>query len=114
MKLSVLHRFHEPSPSFSRALLRELETIGKQRRIDEAKVVVEQRQESSPAFHIAIHLVTPGPDLFAEASEHTLRAALQKSVNEIHRELFRRTSQRQQRRRSGPVRATTGSTARAS
>lgn len=76
-------------------MLREqLKAIANARQIDEAHILIERRIEDSPPFRIAAHLLTPGPDLFAEAVEHTLRAALQKVVAQIEAEIARRMQKR--------------------
>lgn len=83
MKLTLKHIHHSPSASFTALIEQHLSAIGKSLQIDEARVVIERRLEASPPFHISAHLVTPGPDVFAEAMDHTLRAALLKTVEQI-------------------------------
>ena len=51
--------------------------------IDEARVRLECRWEKSPAYRVAIHIVTPGPDLQAEGRDHTIRAAIGKAVIDL-------------------------------
>ena len=51
--------------------------------IDEANVRLECRSEESPAYRVAVHLVTPGPDLLAEGRDHTLRTAIRKALLEL-------------------------------
>jgi ribosome-associated translation inhibitor RaiA len=68
-----------------------------QLRIDEAHVLVERRLEASPPFRIAAHLVTPGPDVFAEGVDHTLRAALQKTIAQLEARIDHRHLKRAQR-----------------
>ena len=92
MKLNLQHRHHQSSPAFIALLKEQLDLL--QLRIDEARVLVERRLEASPAFRVAAHLVTPGPDVFAEGVDHTLRAALQKTIAQLearidHRHLKR-------------------------
>ena len=100
MKLILQHRHHQPSASLIALLHEQLKAIGEIRQIDEARILIERRHEDSPPFRIAAHLVTPGPDLFAEAVEHTLRAALQKIVSQIEAELARRMQKRTRNLRS--------------
>ena len=80
MKIILKHLHHIPSPSLTALIQKQLEELGKTRQIDEARVTIERRLEASPPFSVSAHLVTPGPDVFAEASDHTLRAALQKTM----------------------------------
>jgi len=42
--------------------------------VSAARVVIEQQRERTPAFHVFVHLAVPGPDIHAEAREHTLEA----------------------------------------
>ena len=78
MKLSLQSGLYQPSVTFSTQLRDKLAALCKLLRIDEARIVVEKRAESSPAFRLSAHLVVPGPDIVVESVDHTLRAALQK------------------------------------
>ena len=55
--------------------------------IDEARVRLECRWDMSPAYRVAIHLVTPGPDLEAEGQDHTIRAAIGKAFLDLETRL---------------------------
>ena len=59
--------------------------------IDEAHVRLECNWEQSPAFRVAIHIVTPGPDLQAEGHDHTIRAAIGKAVTDLEGKLRERS-----------------------
>ncbi len=83
MKIILKHLHHTPSTSLTASIEQQLAELGKTRQIDEARVVIERRLEASPPFVVTAHLVTPGPDVFAEASDHTLRAALQKTMEQL-------------------------------
>lgn len=83
MKIILKHLHHIPSPSLTALIAQQLEAVGRTRQIDEARVLVERRLEASPPFFVSAHLVTPGPDVSAEASDHTLRAALQKTMAQL-------------------------------
>jgi ribosome-associated translation inhibitor RaiA len=106
MKLTVQYRYHQPSQSFLTAVQQHLEGIAKIRRIDEARVLVEYREDHSPAFSVRVHLVTPGPDLVSEAMDHTLRAALRKAIGSIEAQLSQRELKRERRVRGFAVRST--------
>lgn len=97
MKLKLQHRHHQPSASFSALVEQELTALNSCLRIDEARIVIEHRTEASPPFRILAHLVTPGPDVNAEAEDHTLRAALTKLIRGLRETVLHR-SQRQHRR----------------
>jgi len=94
MKLILKHIHHSPSASFTALIEEHLDELGKSLQIDEARVVIERRTEASPPFRITAHLVTPGPDVFAEATDHTLRAALLKTVEQIEMRLDYRRMKR--------------------
>ena len=83
MKIILKHLHHNPSAWLTALVEQQLEEIGESRQIDEARVVIEHRAEASPPFSVSAHLVTPGPDVFAEAADHTLRAALEKAMAQL-------------------------------
>ena len=68
--------------------------------IDEARVRLECRWEESPAYTVAIHLVTPGPDLQATGRDHTIRAAIGKAVIDLEDKLRERSRKPLRRLRS--------------
>lgn len=78
MKFILKNLTHPVSPAFSSTLKERVHSLSEVLRIDEAQILIERREKSSPAFKVAAHLVTPGPDVRAEAVDHTLRAALTK------------------------------------
>lgn len=94
MKLTLKHLHHEPSASLRQLVERQLEKLATSMQIDEARVVVENRADASPPFHMSVHLVTPGPDIFVKARDHTLRAALQKLIADLETEVARRQRKR--------------------
>jgi ribosome-associated translation inhibitor RaiA len=100
MKLSLQHRHHQPSESFTALIHTEFESLRTQLRIDEARVLVEHQPDASPPFRISAHLVTPGPDVMAEAKDHTLRAALGKLIRAIGDKISHRSRRKQRRHRS--------------
>jgi len=107
MKIICKYLDHAPSISLTASIEKQLEELGQTRQIDEARVVIERRLEASPPFSVSAHLITPGPDVFAEAADHTLRAALQKTMDQLaanighlHQKRARRT--RENRKTSRP------------
>ncbi len=78
---------------------RQIVALGATRRIDEANIRLARVQESSPAYEVRAHLVTPGPDVFAEARDHTLQAAFTKVIGQLKSKIARRAVQRLQRQR---------------
>jgi ribosome-associated translation inhibitor RaiA len=63
--------------------------------IASARVTLERRHETKPAFHVMAHLEVPGPDFHAEASGYTLQAAWLKVVQNLERQI--RTRKERQR-----------------
>ena len=57
-------------------------------------VHVYREHETSPPFRVHVHLVTPGPDVFAEARDHTLAAALAKVMKQLAHEIDTRVGKR--------------------
>ena len=103
MKLTLEHRSHKSSPSFTTLLQKSIGSLHRILRIDEARIVIERRTESSPPFRLAAHLVTPGPDVKAEAVDHTLHAALSKLLAHLKGAIGHRR-QKQARRIQPPNR----------
>jgi len=97
MKLTVKHYRHTPSSTFTALIEKELESLRSSLQIDEARIIIERRHEASPPFRIAMHLVTPGPDLVSESVDHTLRAAMQKAVGLLWDKIGLRSEKRARR-----------------
>ena len=76
---------------------KQLRTLGATRQIDEANVRLVRLLDASPAYHVHVHLVTPGPDVFAESRDHTLRAAFAKAMTQLREQITRRATKRLQR-----------------
>ncbi len=62
-----------------------------------ADVVLERQRENAPAFRAHVHLAVPGPDIHAEARDHTLEAAWLKVTNALRRQIERRKTGQQLR-----------------
>ena len=97
MKLTLTHRNHAPSASIIYALEKELKFLAPTLEIDEARVHLERSLSDSPPFSISLHLVTPGPDVRADASDHTLRAAMLKAFDIIRGKIEHRHFKRAKR-----------------
>jgi ribosome-associated translation inhibitor RaiA len=66
-------------------------------RIDEAHVRLEYRADASPAYRASAHLVVPGPDLRAEAVDHTVRTAFAKVLAQLKASATDRAARRRHR-----------------
>ncbi len=75
MRLNVQHFSIAYTDALNSWVEQQILALGRLRQIDEANVKLTRHEDSSPAFEVKVHLVTPGPDVFAESRDHTLRAA---------------------------------------
>ena len=75
-------------------LRQQISRIGGQRKIDAANIRLARFENCSPAYHVSMHLVAPGPDVFAESRDHTLRAALMKAVDKVRQTFAQRSQKR--------------------
>lgn len=94
MKLTLSHRNHAPSKSIVEMIEGELKGLLPDLQIDEARVRLERSLTASPPFIVFFHLVTPGPDVIVESSDHTLRAAILKAFVKIAGKIGHRQAKR--------------------
>lgn len=97
MRLNVQHLNIRPLDMMNAWVEKQLRALGSSRQIDEANVRLVRLHDASPAYQVHVHLVTPGPDLFAESRDHTLRAAFVKAMSQLREQIARRTTKRLQR-----------------
>ncbi len=103
MKLTLTHRNHEPSDSIAEMIGKELKSLQPDLQIDEARVHLERSLTDSPPFSASFHLVTPGPDIIVQATDHTLRAALLKAMAAVKDKIDHRNVKRARRREGAPA-----------
>ncbi len=97
MKLTVKHN-NVPSTNVLDTWVEEqIISLQPGLRIDEANVVLARCEESSPPYQVNVHLVTPGPDVFADGRDHTLRAAFDKTMSALRGKIGNRATRRQKR-----------------
>jgi ribosome-associated translation inhibitor RaiA len=92
MKLTVQRHNLQRANAVDSLLNERMLQLQPRLQIDEARVTLECVWEHSPAYRVAIHIVTPGPDLNAEGRDHTIHAAIGKALARLehrlrHREL---------------------------
>ncbi len=68
--------------------------------IASARIILEWQQHVRPAFRVLVNLEVPGPDFHAEASDHTLQAALLKVVENLKRQIRLRKNRRLDNRKT--------------
>ncbi len=107
MKINVQHVNLHSRDGLDRWVEDQILALGEARQIDEATVRLECRFDSSPPFAVRIHLVTPGPDLCAESTDHTLRAAFSEALAQLRESVAPRATHRL-RRLNGDIQARGG------
>jgi ribosome-associated translation inhibitor RaiA len=100
MKLTVQHHHLRSSDDLDSLIENRILALQPRLQIDEAHVRLECRFEKSPAFSVHVHLVTPGPDVFAESRDHTIRAAIKKVLTQVEAKITNRFEKRRARVRS--------------
>jgi ribosome-associated translation inhibitor RaiA len=58
--------------------------------ISAAAVVLEHERDNAPAFRVYVLLAVPGPDIHAEARDHTLQAAWLKVATGLRKQIEQR------------------------
>jgi ribosome-associated translation inhibitor RaiA len=92
MKLNVQHLNIRSLDALDSWVENQILALGCARQIDEANIRLVRRPDASPAYLARVHLVTPGPDVIAERSDHTLRAAVTKVMRELRKQIMRRAT----------------------
>lgn len=100
MRLNVQHLNTPSLHDLDAWVERHLFALARARQIDEANVRLVRLPNASPAYQVSVHLVTPGPDVFAETRDHTLRAAFTKAVAQLREQITSRATKRLQRIKS--------------
>lgn len=100
MRLNVQHLNIRPLDMMNAWVEQQLRALGATRQIDEANVRLVRLNDASPAYQVYVHLVTPGPDVFAECRDHTLRAAFAKAIAQLREQITSRATKRLQRLKS--------------
>lgn len=108
MKLTIQHFNVRSTDAMDSLVESTLCSLESRLRIDEAVVLLEERLEASPRFRVRVHLVTPGPDVMVETSDHSLAAAIRKADTALRSELDRRDRKRADRLRAPAQRAGRG------
>ena len=90
MRLTVQHHNLRSTHELDSLLEDRILDLQPRLQIDEARVRLECRWEHSPAYRVAVHIVTPGPDLQAEGCDHTIRAAMGKALADLEAQLRHR------------------------
>ena len=100
MKLNLQHFAIRSTNALDSWVEKQIFSLQPTLRIDEANVRLAHQRETSPAYRVHVHLVTPGPDVFAEGNDHTLRAAFAKVMAQLRNKITGRTAKRVNRIKS--------------
>ncbi|HTJ00216.1 MAG TPA: hypothetical protein VL527_15140 [Dongiaceae bacterium] len=73
----------QPSEPMRHSLQQPLEQLQHLISISTAAVVLEQRREITPGIRAFVSLAVPGPDIHAEAWDHTVKAAWLKVIADL-------------------------------
>jgi len=98
MKVVVTHSGIALRKWMNSSVRKQILALSPLRQIDEARLQIARDHDASPPFRVHLHLVTPGPDIAAEARDHTLAAALGKVLRRVTEEIKRRSAQQLARR----------------
>lgn len=97
MKLTIRHRSLRSFHALDAMVENHMIALAELCRIEDASVILERRSEESPSFRAEVRIAVPGPDLSAEAVDHTAANAFRRAVLELEGKL-RDRSQRRERR----------------
>jgi ribosome-associated translation inhibitor RaiA len=100
MKLNVQHLNLGSLDALDSWLEKQIFALGRVRQINAANIRLTRLENASPAYQVKVHLVTPGPDVFAESRDHTLRAAFGKVMKQLRDTITTRATKRLQRLKS--------------
>jgi ribosome-associated translation inhibitor RaiA len=100
MRLNLQHLNIPSVDTLDSWVEKQIFALGRTRQIDEANIRLSRLENASPAYQVNVHLVTPGPDVFAECRDHTLQAAFGKVMKQLRDKLTRRATKQVQRLKS--------------
>ena len=94
MRLNLQHLNLRSLDTLDSWVEKQILALGQARQIDEANIRLVRLENASPAYQVNVHLVTPGPDVFAESRDHTLRAAFAKVMKQLRDTITHRAARR--------------------
>src|SRR5262249_22597934 len=100
MKTEFRIRGLNATANLRRWLEQSLNRLHRLIKVSAATVVIEQHREKTPAFRVFVQLAVPGPDIHAEAREHTLEAVWLKVIAALRKQVDQRESRRRARLKS--------------
>ena len=100
MKIQFQIRGLNANASLRAWLEQQLERLHRLIPVSTAEVVLEQQRDHAPAFRAFVHLAVPGPDIHADARDHTLEAVWLKVAKNLRQQIERRKGRQQARQKS--------------
>ena len=97
MKLTIRYRFLNARAIWQSLVERHLKGLEKLAAIGAAQVTIERQPDAEPPFRVQALLEVPGPDFHAEASDHTLQAAMLKVVRNLEHQIKTRRARHKDR-----------------
>lgn len=94
MKTTLRYLGLNAQAAWNRLVQAQLHLLKKLANIESAEVVLERHRSGTPAFRARMALVVPGPDFHAVAVDHTLAAAVRKTVQNLQRQIQARQTNR--------------------
>lgn len=109
MKTQFQIRGINDNSDLRRRLLQPLERLQRRISISAIEMVLENRQDQAPPFRAFASLAVPGPDIHAEAHDHTAEAAWLKVTTSLRQQIVRRKGSQQLRLKGRRQQPLTGS-----
>jgi ribosome-associated translation inhibitor RaiA len=100
MRLTLEHQSIRSTSTLDSWIENQIFALRDRLQIEEANVRLAHRPESSPPYQVNVHLVTPGPDVFAEGRDLTLQAAFNQVLGQLKDKIVGRALRRERRQSS--------------
>jgi ribosome-associated translation inhibitor RaiA len=100
MRLTIRYRFLNARAIWQGLVERHVKGLEKLAAIASAQVTLERQPDAQPPFRVQALLEVPGPDFHAEASDHTLQAAVLKVVRNLENQIKTRRAKHKERRKA--------------
>ena len=97
MKLDIRLRGSRSSARIYRFIQDQLGRLPDLGLVSDARIVLVRSGEETPAWTARAHLAVPGPDLRAEARDHTFEAAWRKVMSLLYAQIEHRRERRRHR-----------------
>ena len=100
MKIQFRIRGFNVHAAWQSLVVAQLQRLKSLTHVESAEVILEHQRAAAPGFRAFVHLAVPGPDIHADARDHTLEAVWLKVVKNLRLQIERRKSRQQLRHKS--------------